>query len=325
MQIAAKIAHVPASLFGIVLGLAGLGNAWRIAHRVWGLPSSVGEVLLLVAAITWLLLLSLFALKWLLFRTEAISELEHPVQSTYVSLIGIATNLIAIGIHPYTHVGGVMVFVPGACISMIHGIFFTSFAWSGERHFSENTSSLYLPTVAGCFVTGTAAATLGYKGLAQLAFGAGMLSWFSIESVILHRFYSEAEVPAEQRPSMGIQFAPAAVGAVTYLSITGGAGDIFSRALLGYALLQAFVLLRMSRWILVQPLNPSYWAFTFGAASIATVALRMVEHGERGAIASIAPMLFVAANLVVACISVVTVFYCFREGLVSNPIGVRIS
>jgi len=33
---------IPAAFFGIVLGLAGLGNAWRAAHRVWQAPAFVG-------------------------------------------------------------------------------------------------------------------------------------------------------------------------------------------------------------------------------------------------------------------------------------------
>jgi tellurite resistance protein len=321
MQSASKLPRVPASLFGIVLGLAGLGNTWRTAHRVWRLPVSVGELLFASAAIVWAILLVLFGLKWLVASEDAKAELEHPVHSTYISLIGVATNLIAIGAYPYWHTGAVMLFVPAATISIIHGVFFTSFAWSGRRHSGENTGSLYLPTVASCFVTGTAAATLGYKGLAQLAFGAGILSWFSIESVILHRLYAEGEIPPAQRPSLGIQFAPAAVGVVTYLSITGGTADIFSRALLGYAILQALVLLRMSRWLFAHPLDASYWAFTFGAASLATAALRMVEHGEQGLIHVLAPVLFVGANITVAGISLVTIVCCFQGNLIPRPVG----
>jgi tellurite resistance protein len=29
---------VPASFFGIILGLVGLGNCWRVAGKIWHLP-----------------------------------------------------------------------------------------------------------------------------------------------------------------------------------------------------------------------------------------------------------------------------------------------
>ncbi len=317
IQNALKLPRIPASLFGMVLGLAGLGNSWRTAHRLWGFPAVVGECILLIAAVVWIVLMALFGLKWLLFRDSAKTELSHPVQSTYISLIGVATNLIAIGLYPYAHWAAMILFVPATTMSLTHGVFFTSFAWRGERHFKETTGALYLPTVAGCFVSGTAAATLGFNGLAQLTFGAGMLSWFSIESVILHRLYAKEQMPPEQRPSLGIQFAPAAVGAVTYLSITGGRADVFSRALLGYGILQGMVLIRLYRWIAAHPLNVSYWAFTFGSASLSTAALRMSEMGERGAVQRLAPFLFGVANVVVVSVSVVTLIE-FVKKLVSR-------
>lgn len=59
---------IPASFFGMVLGLAGLGNAWRAAHSVWGFDRTVGEIILLAASIVWALLAALFALKWIFKR-----------------------------------------------------------------------------------------------------------------------------------------------------------------------------------------------------------------------------------------------------------------
>ncbi|AXC15788.1 Tellurite resistance protein TehA [Acidisarcina polymorpha] len=313
METIKKLPQVPASWFGIVLGLAGLGLSWRVAHRVWGMPALIGESTLGISAMVWATLLGLFAVKWILFRCDAHAELKDAIQSTYISLIGIGTNLMAIGLYPYSQRGALALFVPATLVSVTHGVFFTSFAWSGDRHSSATTGSLYLPTVAGCFVTGTAAATLGYHGLAQLAFGAGMFSWLSIESVILHRLYDKSEMPPEQRPSLGIQFAPAAVAAVTYLSIQGGVPDLFSKALLGYAILQGLVVVRLIGWIMVSPLNVRYWAFTFGAASLSTASCRTVEHGEQGALRILAPILFIAANLIVAGVSAVTLSQLVRH------------
>ncbi|HJX19927.1 MAG TPA: dicarboxylate transporter/tellurite-resistance protein TehA, partial [Steroidobacteraceae bacterium] len=89
---------MPASFFGIVLGLAGLGGAWRVAARVWELPAVIGESLMLIAGIVWVLMLGLYAAKWIFAREEALRELEHPVQCCFVGLIGIATMLIAIAV-----------------------------------------------------------------------------------------------------------------------------------------------------------------------------------------------------------------------------------
>ena len=83
---------MPASFFGIVLGLAGLGGAWRVAARVWQLPSVIGEALMLVAGIVWAFMLALYAGKWIYAREEALQELEHPIQCCFVGLIGCSSS-----------------------------------------------------------------------------------------------------------------------------------------------------------------------------------------------------------------------------------------
>jgi len=37
----------------MVLGLGGLGNGWRVAARVWGAPTFIGEAFALTAVAVW--------------------------------------------------------------------------------------------------------------------------------------------------------------------------------------------------------------------------------------------------------------------------------
>jgi tellurite resistance protein len=310
---------VPASYFGIVLGLAGLGGAWRHAALVWGLPSLPGEVLMLIAAIIWLLVLALYAAKWIYAREAALQELDHPVQCCFVGLIGVATMLVSMACLPYSRLAAQILFALGAIFTIGFAVWRTGILWQGGRDPAATTPVLYLPTVAGAFVTATAAAALGHRDWGQLAFGAGLFSWLAIESVLLHRLYTVASMPAALRPTLGIQLAPPVVGALAYLSVTTGAPDPLAYAMLGYGLLQALVLLRLLPWIRQQPFAPSYWAFTFGATALASAPLVMVERGTTGAVASIAPYIFVAANIVVGLIAVATVRLMFQGGLLPKP------
>ena len=109
-------------------------------------------------------------------------------------------------------------------------------------------------------------------------------------------------MPLALRPTLGIQLAPPAVGAIAYGAVSGGAPDIMSHVMIGYAILQALVLLRLLPWILQQPFTASYWAFTFGVTALATAPLRLIAHGDTGAIATIAPYLFIGANIVLGLI-----------------------
>ncbi|MEN3354283.1 MAG: tellurite resistance protein [Betaproteobacteria bacterium] len=314
----ARIA-LPASFFGIVLGLAGLGGAWRVAGRIWQLPSVIGEALMLVAGVVWALMLALYAAKWIYAREEALQELEHPIQCCFVGLIGVATMLISMAALPYSRLAAQIAFALGASFTLAFAVWRTGILWHGGRDPAATTPVLYLPAVAGAFVTATAAAALGYRDWGQLAFGAGLFSWLAIESVLLHRLYTVASMPAPLRPTLGIQLAPPVVGGVAYLSVTTGTPDLLAYAMLGYGVLQALLLLRLLPWIRQQPFAPSYWAFTFGATALAAVPLDMVERGTTGAVAVIAPYLFVAANIVVGLIALATVRLIMKGQLLPKP------
>jgi tellurite resistance protein len=121
------------------------------------------------------------------------------------------------------------------------------------------------------------------------------------------------------RPTLGIQLAPPAVGTVSYLSITTVASDHFAYALFGYALLQALVLLRLLPWILEQPLGASYWGFTFGVTALAVAPLLMMERGDAGPAATLAPLLFTVANVVIGVLSVHTLYLLLRGRLLPAP------
>jgi tellurite resistance protein len=303
----------------MVLGLAGLGNTWRVAHRVWSLPSVIGEAIDGLATAIWAVLLILYVVKWLFSREHALSELRDQIECSFVGLIGVATLLIAGAVTPYWRPGALGLFACGATFSLSYAVWQTGSLWQDDRHHGTTTAVLYLPTVAGSFVTGTTAATLGYLEWGQLAFGAGLFSWLAIESVLAHRLYTIDRLPIAQRPSLGIQFAPPAVGGVTYMSITSGPPDLFVAGLVGYGILQALVILRLVPWIRQQPFGPSYWAFTFGSASLATTLLWILERGSNGPARLLAPIAFVAANVVVGTILVATLRSLFKRTLLPKP------
>ncbi len=302
-----RLPVVPAAFFGIVLGLAGLGGIWRIGARIWGLPPAVGEIVMLIAALVWLIVAVLYVAKWVQAADAARAEAEHPVQCCFIGLAGVATMLVGLGVLPCQRLAASILIGAGALFTLAFALWRTGVLWQGDRETTATTPVLYLPTVAGGFVTATAFAALGHKDWGQLAFGAALFSWLAIESVLLHRLYTAPMLPPPLRPALGIQLAPPVVGAVAYLSVGSGTPDIIVHAMLGYGLLQALLLLRLLPWIRQQPFTPSYWGFTFGATALASAPMLLVEHGDTGAIALLAPHLFVAANVVVLLVAGATV------------------
>lgn len=310
---------VPAAFFGMVLGLAGLGGSWRAAHAAWGLPAAVGEALMALAAVVWLVLIVLYAWKWAAARPAARAEIAHPVQCCFVGLIGVATMLVAGGVAPYSRELALLLYWPGCAFTFGFAIWRTGGLWLGERDPGHSTPVLYLPTVAGSFVSGTVGAALGVGDFGQYCFGAGLFGWFAIESVLLHRFLTAPNMASALRPTLGIQLAPPVVGAVTLIAIAPNAPFIFAHAMIGYGVMQTLIVLRLLPWILKEPFAPSYWAFTFGVTALATAPIRLVALGDSGTVSLIAPVLFVFANAVVLAVALGTLVRAVQGRLVPAP------
>jgi tellurite resistance protein len=289
----------------MVLGLAGLGGAWRAAHAALQLPQAVGEAIYLVATLVWATLVLLFAAKWVWARAEAQAEARHPVQCCFIGLAGVSTMLIGIGAVPYTRAGAAVLVLLGAGYAFGFGVWRTGALWKGGRDAGAATPVLYLPTVAAGFVTAMALSALGYRDWGEIFLGAGLFSWLAIESVLVHRFHTAPAMALVLRPTLGIQLAPGPVGAVGYLAVNGGQPDFLAHALIGYGILQTAVVLRMLPWIREQPFTASYWAFTFGLTALAAAPLRMAAHGDP-VMAALAPWLFGMANLGVLVIALGT-------------------
>lgn len=311
---------VPAAFFGMVLGLAGLGAAWRAAHIAWKLPTLIGELLMAAAAAIWLVLLVLYALKWLLARETALAELSHPVQCCFVGLVGVATMLVAGGCAPYSRRLALALYVSGALYTIAFAVWRTGGLWLGGRDAAQTTPVLYLPSVAGSFVAAIIGSGLGLSDVGSFFFGMGFFGWLALESVLLHRLLTAPSMVPALRPTLGIQLAPPVVGAVALIAVAPQAPALLAHAMIGYGVLQALVLLRLLPWILEEPFKASYWAFTFGVTALAIAPVRLVSLGDEGVIRYLAPGLFCFANAVVAVVAIGTMYRLLQGSLMARPV-----
>jgi len=310
-----RIPIIPASYFGIVLGLTGLGGVWRAATQAWQFPAAIGEAVMAAAVAVWAVLIILFALKWLVARSDAQGEAAHPVQCCFIGLAGVATMLAAWALVPHARLAAEIIGAAGGAFTLWFAVWRTGGLWQGGRDPGATTAVLYLPTGAGSFVGANLAAALGYSDWAQVLFGAGFFSALAIDSVLIHRLLTAPELAEPLRPTLGIQIAPATVGLSAYLSIWPGEPGLFAHMLLGYGLLMTLIMLRLLPWIAKGAFSPGYWAFTFGITALAAGPLRMVARGDSGPAQALAPFLFIFANLVVGLVAVGTVWLLIRGRL----------
>jgi tellurite resistance protein len=128
------------------------------------------------------------------------------------------------------------------------------------------------------------------------------------------------ELAPALRTTLGIHLAPPAVGCVAYLSVTGGPPDMIAQMLFGYALFQAAIMIRLIPWLREHPFNAGYWAYTFAVSALPLAALRFIEKGYAGPVASMALPLFGAANLIIGSILIGTIALLLKGKLLPRQV-----
>jgi tellurite resistance protein len=187
---------IPASFFGMPLGLIALGLAWRSATVVWRVPSLIEEVLIWGGSLLWMYLFAAYLAKWFWHREAAEREFQDAVQCCFVGLAGVVALLASIGLAPQVPKLAFMVFLLGSVWTLGFGVYRTGRLWMGGRKPEATTPILYLPTVAGSLVFASAATSMGHPDWGRLAFGTGALAWIAIESVLIQVVYGRRITPA---------------------------------------------------------------------------------------------------------------------------------
>ncbi len=296
---------LPASFFGIVLGLSGMGQAWRVAVALWGMPPLVGEAVLLLATLVWAVLLALYAWQALRRPGAVREEFLHPVQGGTPALLAVSTLLIVLAALPYSRAVAAVLAAAGIAWHLFFSLWHTGTIWQGGRSAQDTAPTLYLPTVAGNFTSAAALGALGYAEWGWLFLGAGVFSWLALESPIIQRLWHAPGLPVAQRPLLGIQFAPPVVCAMAGLILAPDAGDHWLAMLWGYGVFQLLLGLRLGAWLGAQPFAPSYWSYTFGIAASTVCALKLALLGNPAARILAVPI-FIGANLFIGYLALRT-------------------
>lgn len=307
-------APLPASFFGMVLGLSGLGQAWRLASRLWGMPSAVGETVLLCACLVWLALLVGYVVQAVRRPAFVSDEFQHPQQGSTPALLAVSTLLIALAVLPYSRALALLLVGLGIAWHLTFSLWHTGKMWQGGRDAHDTVPTLYLPTVAGNFTSAAALGGLGYPDWGWLFLGAGLFAWLALESLVIQRLWRPQALPAAQRPFLGIQFAPPVVCAMAWLMLAPGSNDHWLLMLWGYGLFQLLLGIRLGAWLGEQPFAPSYWAYTFGIASATVCGLKLALSGIPAAQILAIPV-FIGANGFIGYLTLRTAHLLFARRL----------
>ncbi len=294
----------PASFFAMTLGLAETGNAWRNAASLWNLPIYIGEILEMLAVLSFIWWLTLYCNKWIQHRKLALNEFSDPVQSSFLALIPESVILVAIAVHVYDYSIAIALFWIGSVLNLIYGAYKLSGLWTQEREAHQTTPSLFLTFTASILVNALAAGLLGYTNYGFVLLGIGTISWLIMDSVITNQL-TVGGLGAKTRNFMGIYMAPAVILFVAYQVLTGKSGNIsITYALMGYALFLFVSITFAIKWLKEQAFAPGYWAYTFGIATLSQGLSIFALKTADSTVMILALIVFCLTNIVVLGVAI---------------------
>lgn len=298
--------HVPVPLFAVVMGVTGLGIAWRKAAATLGAPGMVGESVLAVAALLFVAIAGLYGAKALRHPAEVRKEFAHPVRANFFPAISIGLLLLSIAAVPYGRALATTVWGLGLAVHLILTLHLAGRWLTKPFQITHSNPAWFIPVVGNILVPLTGV-RLGHVEVSWFFFAIGVVFWVVLFTVVFYRIVFHDQMPVKIVPTLFILIAPPAVGYLSYVALTGGVQvDAFARVLIYVALFLTLLLFSMARTFLAVPFAVSWWAYTFPLDAITVATLEHAHLIHAPALAVLGGVLLAVASAVVALVLVRT-------------------
>ncbi|WP_283603278.1 SLAC1 anion channel family protein [Serratia proteamaculans] len=306
----ARLSWLPVALFGSVMGLAGLGQAWRMAHTQWGTPLWIAQIISGVAVIVFALLVVAYAIKAATGFEHVKAEFTHPIAGALFGTPLISALLLPAILAEISMPLARTLWILGA-IGMTVFAWLMAGRWIGIRQQRVHAVPAWIVPLVGMLDIPLAVPALHFTepphALMVLGVSVGLFFAIPLFTIILSRLMFEEPMPAAMSPSLLIMLAPFAVGFSAYV-ITVGHVDLFAEGLFALTLLLLTVLLSRLRDLRhCCPFRVSWWAVSFPLSAAAGAGLRYAAFAQAIWADAIAVALLALATTVIAALFIRTI------------------
>lgn len=262
--------RTPPAIFPAIMGLFGLGLAWRRAGEVFEWTEGPGETIL--GAVMLLFLFSAIAYGTKLIRRPKVLAEDLRVLPGRTGLAAgvLSIYLLSLTVMPYDENAGRQVLYVGLALHLLFvGVLIYVLA-AGPAPQRRITPVWHL-SFAGFIIAALAAVGLQYYGMALILFGLTAIVAAFIWAVSIEQFVRE-DVPGPLRPLLAIHLSPVALFG---LVAAGLQLDAVAMGAAGIAALMLVWMLARARWLTESGYSALWGAFTFPLAATATLWLTL--------------------------------------------------
>jgi tellurite resistance protein len=268
------------ALFGMPLGLAGLGGVWAAAHQHLGAPLWPEEVFYGVGTALWLVFTAVYIWRGMWSRGSFTTDRKHPISGPFAAYIPLVGALLSSHYFAYLPGVGTVLTVAFVAAMAIVGAQLVAHWLNGGVTMNMVHGGYFIPVVAGANVASISFSIIGYREAALAAFGAGLFFFLVVGAVILVRLMTSAELPAALKPSMSAFLAATATSNLAWILMHPGPLDEVQWILTGLLVLMLLVQVVLIGDYRKLSFNASFWIFTFPIASAANYAIRWLDAAD---------------------------------------------
>ncbi|MDB5093736.1 MAG: C4-dicarboxylate transporter [Candidatus Eremiobacteraeota bacterium] len=303
---------VPTASFASVMGIAGLGLAWREAATAQGLPAGIGEWIIAVSAVIFVALLVVWAARARANPQEIEAEQHSAITASYLGTITISCSLLAAGALPYSRVLATVLWAIGAFGGAALLIYLLGRWIEGGIKAAELTPALFIPVV-GNATSVYAAVPLGYGELGWASFAFALLCWLTLGPLTMYRLMvTEPRLPRKMAPQLAVMVSSPAVMASAWYLLAGSADPAF-KILAFKALFFALLTARLWKMAWGEPFSAAMWGYTFPTAALAGAFERAAASSPSALYAALATATLAVATIIVVLCAAWTVRGWIRQ------------
>ena len=257
-----RLENLPITLFGSVMGITGLAIVYlRISHVMKAPFHGVGTGLLLVATLWFGLLLSSYLVKAMKHPEKVKEEFDHPIRVNFFPAISISLILLSIGYFELAPKASFVLWSIGASLQLAFTLRIIQLWLNKALEFKTFNPAWFIPVV-GTILVPIVGASHANPEISWFFYSVGLIFWIVLFTIVLYRIIFHHPLPRKLLPTLFILIAPAAVGFVAYVKLTGTL-DNFARVLFYFGLFLFMLLLIEFNRFRKLPYFVSWWAYTF--------------------------------------------------------------
>ncbi|MCK0138893.1 tellurium resistance protein [Aliiroseovarius sp. F47248L] len=258
--------RMPPAVFTPIMGVFGLGLAWRRAADTLSAPTAIGEMLLGAVTLLFLFCLAAYAMKFMQRAGTFAEDLRVLPGRAGLAAMVLTGYLLSATVEPFSLVLAGAILLLTFAVHVMLAIRVIHMLITGPVEARIVTPVWHL-LFAGFVLIPLAAAPLGWSGFAAASFWGGFFAAAIVWGASAAQFL-RTRIPPPLRPLLAIHLAPASVlGTGAYLLGETQMAMVFS--VMAIVILSG--LIGRARWLLKAGFSPLWGAFTFPLAAFSSL------------------------------------------------------